>query len=50
MFDVFIILELAVIEHVDLKLDVNFEHKVLTGEAKLKINILENINELVYII
>ncbi|CAG4947645.1 unnamed protein product [Colias eurytheme] len=39
--------ELAIIKHVDLKLNVDFENKQLSGIADLTINALENINELI---
>ncbi|XP_045502031.1 leukotriene A-4 hydrolase isoform X2 [Colias croceus] len=39
--------ELAIIKHVDLKLNVDFENKQLSGIADLTINALDNINELI---
>ncbi|XP_041984429.1 leukotriene A-4 hydrolase isoform X2 [Aricia agestis] len=39
--------ELAVIKHIDLSLKVDFEKKVLKGIANLKVEVLDNIEELV---
>ncbi|XP_038211113.1 leukotriene A-4 hydrolase isoform X2 [Zerene cesonia] len=39
--------ELAIVKHVNLKLNVDFENKQLSGIAELTINALENINELI---
>ncbi|XP_045483856.1 leukotriene A-4 hydrolase isoform X2 [Pieris rapae] len=39
--------ELAVVKHVDLKLNVDFENKQLTGEALLTVHVLDSIQELI---
>ncbi|CAH4029142.1 unnamed protein product [Pieris brassicae] len=39
--------ELAVVKHVELKLNVDFEKKQLTGEALLTVNVLDTIEELI---
>ncbi|CAF4914140.1 unnamed protein product [Pieris macdunnoughi] len=39
--------ELAVVKHIDLKLNVDFEKKQLTGEALLTVNVINSIEQLI---
>lgn len=47
MFNYFFVVELAIVKHVSLSLDVDFQNKMLSGVAALNFDVLEDIKEVV---